>query len=69
MQCCHPRHVDPVDVNVQAGPPQHADDHLPVCLLDALLKDNLIRKSHPADAWMSPGKETCPSGHNFDSQF
>ena len=65
MQSWHPRHVDPVDVNVQAGPPQHADDHLPICLLDALLKDNLIRKSHLPNARMSSGKEAGPSGHFF----
>ena len=63
MQSWHPCHVDPVDVNLQAGPPQHANDHLPVCLLDTLLKDNLIRKSHSANAWMSSSKETGPSGH------
>ena len=63
MQGSHAGHVDPVDVDVDAGPPKHGDDGFSVGLLDALLKDDLIRKPDPSCARMGPGKETRPPGH------
>ena len=65
----HARHVDPVDVDVHADPPQHPDDRLPVALLDALVEDNLIRKPHPSLTRMGAGKETGSSGHCFLNMF
>ena len=63
MQGCHPCHVDPVDVNVQTGPPQHADDRLPVRLLDAFLKHNFIWEPHSSYAGVCASKEACSPRH------
>ena len=60
----HARHVDPVDVDVHADPPQHPNDRLPVAFLDALVEHNLVRKSHSSLARMGASKETCSARHD-----
>ena len=42
----HARRVHPVDVDVDAGSPQHRHDGFPVRLLDALLEHDLVREPH-----------------------
>ena len=54
----HARHVDPVDVDVHADPPQHPDDGLPVALLDALVEHDLVREPHAPLAGVRAREET-----------
>ena len=39
--------IDPVDVDVHAGPPEHLDDGVRVLLLDLVLEDDLVREADP----------------------
>ena len=61
VQGCHPGHVDPVQVNVHAGSPQHVHDGVPVALLDVILEDHLVRESDSSLARVEPGKDTGSS--------
>ena len=61
----HAGHVDPVDVDVDTGPPQQGHDRHPVALLDALLEDHLVREANPALARILPSKNTCSARHGF----
>ena len=63
----HAGHVDPVDVDVDAGSAQHRHDGLPVRLLDALLEDHLVRETHPSNPWVLPREERGSSGHLLSS--
>ena len=63
VKSCHPSHVDPVHVYLHADPPEHVDDHLPISLLDALIKNNLVRESHSSLSWVLSCKKTCSSRH------
>ena len=57
MQGGHAGHVDPVHVDVDAGPPQQRHDGVPVALLDALLEHHLVGEAHP------PPPRVLPSEH------
>ena len=59
----HARHVDPVDVDVHADPPQHPDDSLPVALLDALVEHDLVREPHAPLAGVRAREETGAPRH------
>ena len=59
----HARHVDPVDVDVHADPPQHPDDGLPVALLDALVEHDLVREPHAPLAGVRAREETGAPRH------
>ena len=59
----HAGHVDPVDVDVDTGPPQQGHDRHPVALLDALLEDHLVGEANPALARILPSKNTCSARH------
>ena len=63
MQRSHSRHVDPVDVNVDAGSSEHGQDGIAVAFLDALFEHDLVRKPDPPFPWVQTGENTRPSGH------
>ena len=46
MERRHPRHVDPVQVDLDTCPPQHVHDRVAVALLDVILEHHLVRESH-----------------------
>ena len=60
MKGRHPRHVDPVQVYLDAGSPQHVHDRVPVTLLDVILKHHLVREPHSPLAGIEPRKDTGP---------
>ena len=61
VQGRHPGHVDPVQVNVHAGPPQHVHDRVPIALLDMILEHHLVRESDSSLARVEPGEDTGSS--------
>ena len=63
VQGSHARHVDSVHIDVDARPSQHGHDGLPICLLDALLKNNLVWKTNPSHSRVLPRKEGGSSRH------
>ena len=58
VQRRHPGHVDPVQVNVHAGPPQHVHDGVAIALLDVILEHHLVRESDSSLARVEPGEDT-----------
>ena len=61
VQGCHPGHVDPVQINVHAGSPQHVHDGVPIALLDVILEHHLVRESDSSLARVEPGEDTGSS--------
>ena len=60
MEGRHPGHVDPVEVDLDAGAPQHVHDRVPVTLLDVILEHNLVREPHSPLARVEPREHTGP---------
>ena len=58
MEGRHPRHVNPVQVDLDAGSPEHVHDCVPVTLLDVILEDHLVREPHSPLAGIEPRKHT-----------
>ena len=54
VERCHPRHVDPVQVNVHAGSPQHVHDGVSVTLTNVILKHDLVWKADSSLARVEP---------------
>ena len=63
MQGCHPSHVDPVNINLQAHSPQHHHHHLLLALLHAVVKDELVRKSDSLLPRMMAREKAGSPGH------
>ena len=63
VQGCHPGHVDPVHINLQADPPQHHHHHLLLALLHAVVEDELIWKSDSLLPRMMASEKACPPRH------
>ena len=61
MQGCHACHVDPVEINVYTGSPEHVHDGVSIALLDVILEDHLVRESDSSLARVEPGKDTGSS--------
>ena len=61
VKCCHACHVDPVEIDVYTGPPQHVHDGVSIALLDVVLEDDLVREPDPPLAGVEPGEDTGPS--------
>ena len=65
MQGCHPRHVDPVHINLQTDSPQHHHHHLLLALLHAVVEDELVRESDSLLPRMMASEEACSPGHDW----
>ena len=63
VQGCHPGHVDPVHINLQADSPQHHHHHLLLALLHAVVEDELIWKSDSLLPRMMASEKACPPRH------
>lgn len=64
MQRCHPGHVDPVQVDVDAGPPQHVHDGVSVTLTNVILEHDLVREADTPLAGVEPRKHRGSAGHD-----
>ena len=61
MQGCHACHVDPVEINVYTGSPEHVHDGVSIALLDMILENDLVGEPHSSLARIEPGEHTGPS--------
>ncbi len=55
--------VYPVDVDVDAGPPEHEHDRIGVLLLDLVLEDHFVWESNPALSRILPGEDAGATAH------
>lgn len=62
------RTVDPVDVDVDAGPPQHQHDRVGVLLLDVVLKDDLVGEADAPLARVVLGEDAGATAHLEDPE-
>ena len=63
VQGCHSRHVDPVNINLQANSPQHHHHHILLALLHAVVEDELVRKPDSLLPRMMASEKACPPRH------
>ena len=61
VKCCHACHVDPVEINVYTGSPEHVHDGVSIALLDMILENDLVGEPHSSLARIEPGEHTGPS--------
>ena len=64
VQRRHAGHVDPVQVYLHAGAPQHVHDRVPVTLLDVVLEHNLVGEPDSPLARVESGEHTGPPWHD-----
>ena len=61
VESSHACHVDPVEINVYTGSPEHVHDGVSIALLDMILENDLVGEPHSSLARIEPGEHTGPS--------